>query len=351
MIKRLDGARTSEVAAPASLAELRVAAVAGSEHLACIERVCTAVDVIERDWESGPEAQPPHMLLIESSGLRAEPSGGGPLDQDKVERVGDLLGWARSLGVPTALWETALHQRILTPTELMAKADHIFVADPEAGEALTEELDGRRPIQLPLAAQVVPKDVPGFRDRSNEVVFLGRWPDDFSGRLEKELESILDAAADHGLTVFESERDSGKNGLPERFSSLVKPVPAASKAVEEFARSRVVVGLDPGNEGRLMIPQITFEALAAGSAVIAPNHTATRRLLRYAALIVEDRAEAAEALDRVLGSEEAWNEVSDFSRRAVLHAHTYSHRLATIASATGLRLVPSAGPATVAAAS
>ena len=74
----------------------------------------------------------------------------------------------------------------------------------------------------------------------------------------------------------------------------------------------------------------------------------------YLRNVPDDVAEKLERLARRAGmSLNAYSvrELAELSRRAVLHAHTYSHRLATIASATGLRLVPEAGPATVAAAS
>jgi hypothetical protein len=46
----------------------------------------------------------------------------------------------------------------------------------------------------------------------------------------------------------------------------------------------------------------------------------------------------------VLGSENEWSEMSAVGRRAIVHAHTYSHRLATIASAAGFRVVPEGLP-------
>ncbi|HEY6654284.1 MAG TPA: glycosyltransferase [Solirubrobacterales bacterium] len=320
---------------------MRVATVAGSAHFECISAACSALDVLDQDWSS---EELPHLLLIESSGLRTHAGGGGPLADEKVERAAELIAWAERQGVSTALWETALRRRIKTPTILMRMVEHLFVADPEAGEPVTERLKGRRPMQLPLAAQTVPDSVPGFGDRSDQVVFLERWPEGFTGRFREELEAILDAAADHGLVIFRSERAGSNDALPERYSSFVKPVPSASKAVEAFADSRMVVGFDPANIGRLVVPQLTMEALAAGSVVIAPNHAGIRRMFRYSALVTKDRDEANEGIERMLGSEEDWGEMSDLARKAILHAHTYSHRLATIASAARFRLVPPATP-------
>ena len=195
---------------------------------------------------------------------------------------------------------------------------------------------------------VPPRVVPGGCKRN---AFLGhrrpRSPK-FGGRFREELEAILDVAADHGLVIFRSERAGSNDALPERFSSFVRPISSAAEAVEAFADSRMVVGFDPANIGRLVVPQLTLEALAAGSVVIAPNHAGIRRMFRYSALVTKDQEEAKEGMERVLGSEDEWSEMSDLARKAILHAHTYSHRLATIASAAGLRVVPAAAPTAVA---
>jgi len=220
----------------------------------------------------------------------------------------------------------------------------VFVVDAEAAEPLTEKLEARRPMRLPLAAQTVPIEVPGYGDRSNQVAFVGGWPAGFKGRFKEELEAILDVAADHGLVIFRSERDGTPDALPGRFSSFVRPMSSAAEAIEAFADSRMVVGFDPANSGRSAVPQLSLDALAAGSVLVAPNHAGTRSMFRYSSLFAKDREEAKEAIGRVLGSEKEWSEMSEVGRRAILHAHTYSHRLATIASAAGFRVVPEALP-------
>jgi len=234
--------------------------------------------------------------------------------------------------------------RIRTPTTLLRGVEHLFVVDPEAVEPLTEQLEGRRPMRLPLAAQMVPDEVPGFGDRANDVAFVGAWPAGFEGRFEGELESILDAAADHRLVILRTERGMTPDALPERFASFVRSVPSTAELADAFTYSRIVVGFDPANMGRSAVPQVSFDAPAAGSVLVAPNHSGTRSLFRYTGLFAKDCEAARDEMRRVLGSEEEWTEMSEAGRRAILHAHTYSNRLATIASSAGFRVVPDALP-------
>ena len=115
--------------------------------------------------------------LLSATGRRTGVQGA----DERVERAAELIAWAQQGGISTALWETALVPRIQTPASVAASVEHVFVVDPEAIEPLTEKLEGRRPMRLPLAAQTVPDEVPGFGDRSNDVAFAGGWPAGFRG--------------------------------------------------------------------------------------------------------------------------------------------------------------------------
>ena len=67
---------------------------------------------------------------------------------------------------------------IATPTSLMERVRHLFCADPEAVPHLAARLEGRRPLVLPLAAQVIPERVASFAERAPDLAFL--WPWDMS---------------------------------------------------------------------------------------------------------------------------------------------------------------------------
>jgi Glycosyl transferases group 1 len=323
-----------------TLADLRLATLVGDVHLECMSGVCAAVDVRDQEWRAGAEDGPPDLLLIESTGLCEPGDGGERISDRRVERATELVARGKSEQVPTVLWETRLNDRIDTPVSLMEDIDHLFVADPDAAAPVSEKVEGKRPMQLPLAAQVVPKDPPPFDQRRHMVGFGGSWPPEFKGRVRDELEAILDEAVAHGLTIFRPEHGADLGALPDRFASSVVSAGTGRDAIEGFQECRVVVGFDPGNDGRLMVPQLAFDGFASGAAVIGPNHTGIRRMFRYSMSVATTREEAADALGRILGEEHEWTIASRPARRAILHAHTYSHRLATIASAARFRLLP-----------
>jgi glycosyltransferase involved in cell wall biosynthesis len=254
--------------------------------------------------------------------------------EEKVERALAALAWCEPRGIATALWETSLLRRIETPPSLLQRAQHLFAADPEA-----KELEGRRPLRLPLAAQVIPESRPTYGERRREIAFVERWPAWFSGKRRQQLEAIMDAAAEYGLVILRPE-SAADSALPERFSSFVVRLPSDRDAVEALRDARLVIGADPRNHGRLMVPQLVFDAMAAGSVVIAPNYVGVRRLFAEFVVIPKTRDDAAAAIDRFLRNEDDWIEMSSNARIAILNAHTYAHRVATIASAAGFRLLP-----------
>jgi hypothetical protein len=328
--------------APRALADLRVSTLAREDHLRCMRHVCRAIDVRDEDWSSGSEPDPPHLVLIESSGMRS--STADSLAKEMVERALELVAWADSHDVPTVFWETSPKHRIDAPLPLMRKVKHLFVADPDAVAPLMEQLGGRLPVPLPLAAQVIPDSPPTFDKRQHQVVFLGRWPATFSGRVRRQLEAILDVARDRDLVIFQPERDIDVDELPSRYSSFVEPVRSAEEAIRSFRNSRVVIGFDPRNDARRLVPQVTFDALAAGTAVVVPNHEGIRKTFRYSSVVAKDREEAEAGIERLLDDRGEWDDLSTLARRSIMHAHTYAHRLATVASAARFRLLPEQTP-------
>ena len=325
---------------PQTLSDFRLAVLAAEPHFDCLHRACRAVDVSNEDWNAGPEVDPPHLMLIEAGGLRRYTTGTGPIAEEKVERAFELLAWCESEGVPTAFWETSLQPRIDTPTSLLASVGHVFVADPEAIPPLSEQLGGRRPAQLPLAAQIVSEKVPGFDDRGLQIAFLNRWENCFEGAEREQLEMILEVAGKHGLVIFQREEDRADYRLPGSLSPFAHTVASERHAIEQFRNSRLVIAFDPRNHGRLMIPQIAFDALASGAVVIAPDNLGMRRVVGHIVLRLETRDQARQVIERMLGDGDEWAKQSKRSRMATLHAHTYPNRVATVASAAGYRLLP-----------
>jgi hypothetical protein len=172
-------------------------------------------------------------------------------------------------------------------------------------------------------------------------VFWDRGADGLSGEPLGELVTMIDVAADRGLVILQEEgKNNTEHALPDRFAPFVVPVEIEHLAVESFGNSRIVIGVDPSNYGWQMVPQLVFDALAAGCVVIAPDHPGLRGLFHQTVVFTETRAEAESEIERLLQDEEEWTEISRRGRLGILHAHTYANRVATIASTLGFRLIP-----------
>jgi Glycosyl transferase family 2/Glycosyl transferases group 1 len=344
-------------APPRALASLRLAALAGRGHLRCFAPLCETIDAGSSGWRAALESTPPHLLLIESSWLHEDrPEDTGPVKQEeparagvrvdggrsaapeRLERARDLVAWCQDRGIPTALWETAPHAMIATPISLMERVRHLFCADPEAVPQLAAQLEGRRPLELPLAAQVFPRKVTAFGERAPKVAFLWPWETGAGNDRGERIDELLDIAARYGAVIIDPNGDGPEP--PRRMSRLLEKVDGYRGALAAFQRHRIVVAFDPRADGNQMVPQVVFDAAAGGNVVIVPSHLGTRRLMRFLVVVARGRRHAEHEIPRLLMDWEDWTAISRNSRRAVLNAHTYAHRMASVASVAGFSLVP-----------
>ena len=154
---------------------------------------------------------------------------------ERVERALELLGWCRDRDVPTALWETSPKALIATPISLMERARHLFCADPDAVPHLAGQLEGRRPLVLPLAAQSIPERVASFGERAPDVAFL--WPWDMTGEHlhHERMRETFDVAARYGVVILNPTPGSPPPGLPRRMRPSSLPCPAIGVRWRSFS--------------------------------------------------------------------------------------------------------------------
>ena len=188
----------------------------------------------------------------------------------------------------------------LNPISLMERARHLFCADPDAVPHLAGQLEGRRPLVLPLAAQSIPERVAGFGERAPDVAFL--WPWDMTGEHlhHERMRETFDVAARYGVVILNPTPGSPPPGLPRRMRPFVAPVPGYRGALAEFQRHRIVVAFDSRAAGGLMVPQVVFDAAAGGNVMLVPHQLGVTRLWRFLATSTRTWGEAELQIPRLL---------------------------------------------------
>jgi hypothetical protein len=107
-----------------------------------------------------------------------------------------------------------------------------------------------------------------------------------------------------------------------------------------IARCGVVIAGSPRWASRLHTPAVAFDAVAIGTPVIVPPGLGISLTLPRMTGTAAKADVARQLIETALRTGEVVPERREAGRISVRNEHTYCHRLATIASALGVAVVP-----------
>ena len=318
------------------VAELRIW-VLGGEALTSSLRTACAVDRPPPEvWLERLAGERPSFVLVEADESIAS-AGGAALVR--------LLEACEAAAVPRFLWFTS---GPVDPfwTALCDRFDRVFAADRDLLPTL-EAAGASMPGLLWPAAPTL-SDA-GGGPRPDPLVWLGGWRREWPEHWRERLAAVLEAAGDRGLRIAPVE---SLDGLPAGLRPHVDDVVARGTEAAALRRARVAVAADPTIGAPGYCSPSIFAAAAHGAAVVTPHGFTVnfefaiaewRRPRPLEAIAqVRDAGSAGLEIDRLLGDERLRRDVVAHTRRILANNHTASHRVATLASATGLRLIPDA---------
>jgi Glycosyl transferases group 1 len=329
--------RPGDTPRPHTLRELRVSLVGGDELASALAPVGRVEPLHPGDQPGGDGS--PAFLLVEN---------GAGVEEGWTDELDRLLDTCERNTIPSLLWVTSTP---LDPYWLdrCARFDRVFTVDRGQIEEL-EAAGARTPVALwPATALRIDERTTGSPARRDAVVWIGGWRREWPAAWRDRLESVLCGAARRGLKIIDY-------GEIEALPSSLRPHVVATESGEgpeaALRHAKVVVGADPRYGSALLAPRVVFDAAAAGAAVITPHDFAslhdfaiggTREIAwRNLIPVVHDSEIATQEIDQLLDDEQLRREIACHTRRIVANNHTYAHRLATLASAAGYRLVPNA---------
>jgi len=308
---------------PVRASQLRVALLTGERLSESMRGSCTSLYVPKDLSDSWLRKAQPHLLLAE-----ADAKGIHGIDQEALTRITGSFAAAQ---IPSALWVTEGGGAAIL-AGILESFDHVFAGDPRIAESLMAAT-ATRPIVLPHAAAA--GGVQGGPARGEGVAYVGGYPKRWALRTRELADAVLKASMPLGLRILirtEEEIES----LPLKFRPFVRWAKTPADLTADLRESRVLVDFEP----EVPLPATIFDGLATGLLVIAPrNYTVMRVLPR----LVSYPGTPEDAVKRIAWSSERGLEQNDLAqagRAGVLHAHTYSHRIATIASAFGVQVMP-----------
>lgn len=300
-----------------SLGELEIMLVGGKRLRGALGPLCGVTALSAIDWQRCMDAAPRHDFLLVEGRPDIERGWAAELDR--------LLAACGEAGVPRLLWVTAAPLRPYW-LDRCASFERVFTIDRGQLGAL-----GNAGAPMPTTLwPATAFSIEAQRPRDINVTWLGNWNPDWPPSWRRRLEAILRGAHDHGLH---------KAAAGENRSALLR-------------RTKVVVAADEQSGSVTLAPPLAFDAIACGAAVITPHEfsnihdfgvgAAQGESRRDLLPSVSDETETAAELGQLLTDDLMREEIVEHLQRIVANNHTYRHRLATLASAAGYRLVPDA---------
>ncbi|GAA3926869.1 hypothetical protein GCM10023085_05260 [Actinomadura viridis] len=265
------------------------------------------------DWREVLEAEPPHLLFVESGRT------GWPLGA-----LAAMVGWCRERGIPTAYWETGGEPLSATSgngtrdgaVSEAALFDHVFTADATRVPALRDALGHDRVQALPFAAQ--PRLHHPVRDADQ-----GRYPLLYEGDYDPGAEALLGPAPKLGAHFYGT-------GFPALYRQRVVPRLPHEKALTARKRYKVLIAPHPRlayEAAAAGIPLVHAEA-EAGEAGPAPERPGFGPA-------VSDAGDGARLLGAMLAGSEMRDRQAHLALREIHAGHTYRHRIDTVLETLG----------------
>jgi len=321
---------------PRSLANLRVGLV-GSEELADgLGSTCSV-----QSLSPGGPLGAVHLVLVE---------GGERIDPRWERELPPMLEACEAAGIASVLW---IATSPFDPAYLRCCSafTRVFSADPGHLPALAAA-GANLPAPL-LAATALPVEDSPPGDtvrRSDPVVWLGGWREEWPEAWRARLSAVLTAAVPFGLRIA---GPVDPQALPPNLRAHAKG--GGNTGPDALRRARVAIGADATSDSPGLVPGVVFDAIACGAAVVCPHDA--NLPASYLALAppgtpgtasgggklvrpVHDGASAREAIGELLGDDRRRETIVRDCRRIVALNHTLAHRIATIASVAGYRLIP-----------
>jgi Glycosyl transferases group 1 len=316
------------VTSPHSIDRVHLTVIGSAEFTKTFEGVAQVQRILPGSWHEYIHHAPIDCLVVDGNAL---------LDAEWDWELTKILEDLEQLGIPRILW-LATHQPGFDLAAYAHGFSRVFTRDSRHIPALQSAGCAFSP-PLP-AATTLPLDISAARDTGDRVfpiVWLGGWQHDWSPHWCSRVISILRAAAPWGLHIF---------GLPDR---ALLPIDlqrycndSPMQRGEILRNSQLVLAIDHQSDSRHVVPEVLFDAIASGAAIVSPHDYALRSVLRDLMPVVVDEQSTRLAIDHLRGDHVRREELVEQCIKILINNHTYTHRLATLLSSVGFALVPDA---------
>jgi len=326
------------------LGELRVGIIADEFTTSTLAPTVQLVPLQRAKWREQLAEAHLDLVLVESAW---EGNGGqwhrgvGDYSERESADIRDLLGACRDSGIPTVFWnkEDPVHFDRFRATA--AACDHVFTTDASmiSPYLSTPAIRAITVSSLPFYAQPsIHNPLPSDRSYEPTIAYAGTYYGDRYPDRSRQLEWMLDSAADFGLTIYDRQLGviDSPYQFPSKFASNVRGVLPYQEVIKSYRTHLAHLNVNSVNDSPTMFSRRVVEVAACGGVVLSGPGRGIEEALGSAIPVVSDPALCRAYLhswvhNPVERLREAWLQM-----RAVYRSHTIDTALVLVARTAGI---------------
>lgn len=333
---------------PKELKEIKMAVIFDEFTEASYTPECKLIKFGPNNWRETLYREQPDLLMVESAwkgNNGAWEKKIGNYGEENNKELFQLLDWCKENDIPTVFWnkEDPVHfERFI---DIAKRFDLVFTTDENVVPRYQARMGHDNVFALPFAAQPkIHNPVKLYSTRVNKVCFAGSYYHHHEER-SKDMDALLDGAAEYGLDIFDRNYEKTKNGLmpnhqfPARFQQHIKGNLKYYEIDKAYKGYKVNMNVNTVKASNTMFSRRVFESLACGTPIVSNNSIGINNIFGDLVTTSDNKDELKVAFDRLLNDSSYYKKISHLGIREVLTKHTYLNRLTMILEKLGLNTV------------
>lgn len=326
-----------------SLSELTVGMIADEFTERTISGRCRVIRIPRQDAYLTVVAQDLDVLFVESawSGHEKQWFHGVAYYKDEREDIERVVATARAKGVPVIFWnkEDPVHFRSFAPTA--ALCDAVYTTDADRIPAYLELGGEHRPAtvaSIPFYAEpTLHHPLPGTWAEKPTVSYAGTYYGARYAERSEELDIILGAAAQHGLTIYDRQINipNSPYRFPARYNEFIEGGLSYEDVLEAYKAHPVHINVNSVKDSPTMFSRRVVEIAASGSVVVSGQGRGVRESMP-AVTVSDDPETLGIVMGECLEDRSRWRASAWAQLRAVRRSYLAEHALAVMFRGAGV---------------
>jgi spore maturation protein CgeB len=318
--------------APASLAELRIAAVMDEFTRSCFAPDCQLLEVAPAGFEARLEEFAPHLLFVESA-WRGKDGNWMHKVQPLSPELVYLVDFCRRRGIPTVFWNKEDPSHFDGFLDAARLFDHVFTTDSDCIPAYRQALGHDRVYVLSFGCQPRVHHPVESHERKDAACFAGSWYERYPERA-RDFAYLVDAVSQvMPVEIYDRNHHRGDPAFafPARYRPMIKGALPYDRIDEAYKGYRFAITVNTVKTSPTMFARRVYELLACNTVTVSNDALGLARTLGDRVVCEGDKSALVARLEALQASTQDLHRLRLRGLREVLEKHTAAHRLAEMA--------------------